>query len=538
MKRILRLLAIAVALLLLIVVALPFVINPNQFRPTLEAELTKALAREVKVGDLKLAILSGGVTADDLSVADDPAYSGSPFLHTRSLTLGVDLWPLIFSKRLHVTRIVIDQPEIDLIQSAAGDWNFSSLGGKSNKPAAPPPPATAGAGAGMNLSVNLVKITKGRLTFAQRASNAKARVLEDVSMELRDFSASAAFPFMLAAKLAGGGDIQLNGTAGPVDATDAAATPVKVSVKLNGFDLGAAGLEGSAGLAGLISINGMAASNGKTVWLTGHLKAEHLKLARNGTPAKEPVEFDITLDHDLRKRAGVLRRGDIHIGTAPASLTGTYAAQGDSATIDMTLSGPQMPVPQLAAMLPAFGVVLPAGSSFEGGTASAKLTFTGPAEALATSGTLALNNTRLTGFDLGSKMSTVEKLAGIKTGPNTDIQTFSATVHMAPLGSTIQDIKLVAPALGEVEGAGTISPSQALDFKMRATLHTGNAAMALIGAKSDTGVPFLVEGTASNPVFRPDIKGLATQRVQAIEKQTVGKAAGSLLNGVLGKKKK
>jgi AsmA protein len=240
------------------------------------------------------------------------------------------------------------------------------------------------------------------------------------------------------------------------------------------------------------------------------------------------VEFDFTLEHDLRRNSGVLRSGEIHIGSAPASLTGTYAPRADSTAVNTNFSGPAMGVPQLAAMLPAFGVVLPAGCSFQGGTASAKLSFTGPVEALVVDGSLGLNNTRLTGFDLGAKMSTVEKLAGIKTGPDTEIQTFAATVHMAPDGSRVEDIKFVAPALGELSGGGTVSPSQALDFKMRATLHTGGAALAMIGAKSGTGVPFLIEGTASNPVFRPDMKTLVSGKVQSL----------SLLGGALGKKKK
>jgi AsmA protein len=106
MKRIARWISIVVVVLLLLAaVALPFLIDPNQFRPKLEAELSKALAREVKIGDLKLAVLSGGVTADDLSIADDPAYSRTPFLHTRSLTLGVAVWPLIVSHQLHANRI-------------------------------------------------------------------------------------------------------------------------------------------------------------------------------------------------------------------------------------------------------------------------------------------------------------------------------------------------------------------------------------------------------------------------------------------------
>ena len=47
----LRWLGIAVALLLVIVLAIPFLINVNQFRPRLEAALTQALGREVKLGD-------------------------------------------------------------------------------------------------------------------------------------------------------------------------------------------------------------------------------------------------------------------------------------------------------------------------------------------------------------------------------------------------------------------------------------------------------------------------------------------------------
>lgn len=534
MKRIARWIGIVVAVLLLAVVALPFLIDANRFRPMLESELTNALARDVKVGDLKLAILSGGVTADDLSIADDPAYTQTPFLHTKSLTLGVDLWPLIFSRQLHVTQLTLDQPQIDLQQSAAGDWNFSSLGGKSALHAQRSGPPSAG----LDLSVKLVKIANGRLTFAQHNSGAKARVLENVNVEVRDFSAASVFPFTLSAKLAGGGDIRLNGMVGPINATDAAQTPAKVRLKLSGFDLAAAGVENSTGLAGILSIDGSAASNGRTLFVSGRLKAERLKLAKHGTPAREAVEFDAGLEHDMRRNSGVLRRGDIHIGNAPASLTGTYVAQGESTAVNMNLSGPEMPVPQLAAMLPAFGVMLPAGSSLQGGTASARLSFAGRVEALVINGSLAFNNTRLTGFDLGTKMSTIEKLAGIKTGPDTEIQTFAATVHMAPDGSSVQDIKFVAPALGELSGGGTVSPSQALDFKMRATLHTGGTALAMLGAKSDAGVPFLIEGTASNPVFRPDMKAFASERVQSLEKNELGRAAGSLLGGILGKKKK
>jgi AsmA protein len=520
MKRFVRVAGIVVVVLLLVVFSLPFLIDANQFRPMLESELTKALARDTKVGNLKLAILSGGVTADDLSIADDPAYSRNPFLRTKSLTLGVDLWPLIFSRKLHVTRLTIDQPQIALLQSPAGDWNISSLGGK----AAATSRSASPSGAGPDLSVKLVRINGGRLSVGQ-LRGARPPVLDNVSLEVRDFSA-AAFPFQLSADVGGGGEIRLDGTAGPIDSADAARTPLKLRLKISRLDLAGAGVVEDSGLAGLLSLDGSGVSDGRSLHLNGRVQVEQLKLAKNGSPAREPLNFDFTLDHDLRRRAGVLRRGDIHIGAATATLTGTYAQRGESTVLDMSLFGPQMPVPPLAAMLPAMGIVLPAGSSLEGGTADARLTFQGPAAALVTSGSVALNNTRLAGFDLGSKISTVAKLAGNRTGPNTAIQTFAANLRAAPEGDAVQDIKLVVPAIGELTGSGTVSPSHGLDFAMRATLHASGGVIAALGETGSAAIPFLIQGTSSNPVFRPDVRGLAQEQVR--------KAAGGILGSLLG----
>ena len=138
MKRILKILAIIVGVLIVIVIALPFFIDANTFRPKLESELTDALGRQVKVGNLSLSLLSGGVSADNISIADDPQFSKSPFVQAKSLKVGVEMMPLIFSKTLNVTELTLNQPEISLVKSENGEkWNFSSLGSKnpSAKPA-------------------------------------------------------------------------------------------------------------------------------------------------------------------------------------------------------------------------------------------------------------------------------------------------------------------------------------------------------------------------------------------------------------------
>jgi AsmA protein len=193
----------------------------------------------------------------------------------------------------------------------------------------------------------------------------------------------------------------------------------------------------------------------------------------------------------------------------------------------MKLSGPDMPVQELEALLPALGVVLPAGASLQGGNASAHLSMEGPADRLVTSGLLAVNNTRLVGFDLPKKMASIEKLAGIKGGPDTDIQTLSANVRSTPDGTSTQDIKLVVPAIGDLSGGGTISPANTLDFKMSAIVHTSG----LLGVIGNKPIPFTVEGTCTDPVFKPDMKTVVKEEIQSI-KGDIGKAAGELFKGM------
>ncbi len=128
MKRWLRIGGIVVGILLLIVIVLPFLINVNSFRPRVESEASAALGRQVSVGDLSLSILSGSVGAENISIADDPAFSKSPFVTAKSLKVGVELMPLIFSKQLNVTDISLEEPQITLLENRRRQVEFLQFG--------------------------------------------------------------------------------------------------------------------------------------------------------------------------------------------------------------------------------------------------------------------------------------------------------------------------------------------------------------------------------------------------------------------------
>src|SRR5437588_5915799 len=132
-RKILIGIGLIIGVLIVIVVAVPFFIDANQFKPKAESEASAALGRQVTIGSLDLSLLHGGVVANNVTVADDPAFSRNPFLNAKALKIGVEMWPLITSRQVHVTSLTVQEPQIALVKAANGKWNFDSLGSKAPK---------------------------------------------------------------------------------------------------------------------------------------------------------------------------------------------------------------------------------------------------------------------------------------------------------------------------------------------------------------------------------------------------------------------
>ena len=554
MKRALKILGIVIAIILVILIALPFVVNVNSFRPRLESELTTSLGREVKVGNLSLSILSGSVAAEDLSIADDPAFSKDPFIRAKALKVGVELMPLILSKTLHVTDITLDRPQISLLRAASGKWNFSSLGGSSTaKPAAnaAKPATESGSASSSNLSVNQLNVKDGSVSVNRANSSIKPHVYDKVNITVTNFSFSSQFPFTLAANLPGGGDVKLDGKAGPINPTDASLTPLEAQINVKRLDLAASGfVDPTSGIAGLADFDGKLGSDGSQLRSSGTVKADKLKLSPKGQPAGRSVDVKYAVQHDLAKESGELTQGDVSIGKALAQLTGTYRMEGPTTLVSMKLNAQGMPVDDLEPMLPALGVVLPSGSQLKGGNLSTTLAISGPTDKLVITGPVKLANTKLAGFDLGSKLSAVSKLTGgANTGSDTSIQNLSTDARVAPEGIKTDNVNLTVPALGTIVGNGTISPAGALNFKMNANLASGGAVSGLSqlagigggGGGKSGGIPFFIQGTTSDPKFVPDVQGMLNSQFKGglpnTKNPNVNNAVDAL-TGIFGKKKK
>lgn len=518
---------VVVVLAVAVVAALPLFVNAEQLKPRVEAALSDSLGREVHIGRLSLSPFKGALTAEELTLAEDSAFGREPFVKAKMVAIGVEMMPLIMKQQVNVRSLVVDSPEVRLVRAADGRWNFSSIGSKSKRPAGPQ----------ADVSVAKLTVREGRILI-RRAAARQTSTYEHVRIEAKDLSSTSRFPFEIAASTPGSGSLKLAGEAGPIGRTDAAQTPFDADVKLDNLDVARTGfLQPDSGLAGVFSFHGNVKSDGRTVEAAGKGTGDKLRLVRTGTPVQKPIAFDVAAKLDLMRQVGTLRKGLVKIGATAANLSGAFDTSAAATAVRMELTAHDVPVQDIQAMLPAIGVILPTGASLNGGTANADLSLLGPLDRLVTTGIVDLKNARLTNFDLGSKLSTIGKLTGLKTNSNTDIQLLSTNLRVAPEGIQADNLNLVVPALGTLKGKGTIAANNALDFKMTAELNPGQGVLGVLTTAAGLGqrkatVPFSIRGTTSNPVFVPDVMGTSMQNTTT----TPAKSLGDVIGGFFGKR--
>jgi len=547
MNKTLKIVLIVAAVLIVLVLVVPFLIPVNQFRPTIEEKASAALGRKVQVGDLSLSLIGGSLSAQNLSIGDDPKFSSAPFLTAKSLKVGVEILPLILSKTLHVTGVTIDTPQVTLLRGAGGQWNYSSLGGAAAKSPAGQAAAQSAGSTSAPADLTIQKLTLKDGSIIVGAANSQKRSTYDhVTITASNVAMTSQFPVVVTTDLPSGGKFKLDGVVGPIDEADAALTPLNAKLDISSLNLAATGfLDPALGLGGLVDLDATMESKSGEAEVKGNIKFSKALLIAGGSPAGVPVTVDFDTKYDLRKNAGVLNPSTLKIGSAAARLNGTYESTGEATVVNIKLDGKDMPAKDLESFLPALGIHLPKGASLAAGTLSTDLNITGPTNRLVTNGTVGLFHAKIANFDLGSKMSTISMLTGVKTGQDLDIEKLTTNLRMAPDGLQAENFLAVVPALGTLNGAGTVDSKNDLDFKMAATLANsanfsssggapasgiGGVLGAIGGGKGNckgATIPFLIHGTTADPKFVPDVGGIAASLVKSQLGCAGGTAAGA-----------
>jgi AsmA protein len=337
MGRPVRLVLIAVgailALIVLAAVCVPLFLNTDSFKAKIESTLTKSLGRKVTIGKVDLSVLSGSLKAENTVVADDPRFSTQPFIQADTLKIGVELFPLIFNKQVIIRGFSMDAPKIQLLRAANGTWNYSTIGNNSQQTAQSDETKQAFP----NLSVGEVNIENGRITVAagpgtSGAASATSRVYENLNLKVNDFAFTKSFPFEASAGLPAGGTVELKGSAGPINQTDASATPFSGHLEIKHLDPLAAGfVEASDGVTGTIDNLVLDAAWSGTQMHVSKLLVDTPKLTlvqSNGPKQpkpKDPNAEGASMLDSLSVDDAQIKNGTITLATAGKQGTAVYS---------------------------------------------------------------------------------------------------------------------------------------------------------------------------------------------------------------------
>jgi AsmA protein len=173
----------------------------------------------------------------------------------------------------------------------------------------------------------------------------------------------------------------------------------------------------------------------------------------------------------------------------------------------------------------AAAVRLPNGSKLKGGTLTMNFAITGPAKSLVIAGPLAMDSTRIVGFDVGSKIHGIATLSGVKTGDTTEIEKLRVNVRVTNSGIVADKIYAVIPSMGELTGSGTISAANQLDFNLVAKVANasglGKVGVGLFsaingGSGKNSGVPMRITGTPDEPYITADVGGAISKTTRSV----------------------
>ncbi len=121
--------AIAAIVITLIAAAiiLPPLVNIGRYKHQITALMARSLGRPVHLSSVGLRLLPmPGFVLQDLSVSEDPRFGSEPVLSAGTVVARVNLLAL-WSGKLEISRISVDEASLNLVRAADGRWNIDSL---------------------------------------------------------------------------------------------------------------------------------------------------------------------------------------------------------------------------------------------------------------------------------------------------------------------------------------------------------------------------------------------------------------------------
>jgi uncharacterized protein involved in outer membrane biogenesis len=403
-----------IVIVVLVMLVLPHIIDVNQYRGEIQAQLQSRLNRPVKLGAMSLAVFPLRVQVQDVTIGEDPRYrSNLPFADIGELDVNVKLFPLL-SKTIAIDSLTLKRPKIELIKDQAGVWNFASLG---QAPAAPAPnaaplsaqakppanaPAPAASG-GSSFALDKLAISDGQVAVTDFQKHQPRAVYDHIDLTLKDYAPNQPFSVDLAAHVPGKGaeTFELNGKGGPINQAQMLSTPFDGTLKLNEVSLaGAQKFLNTAALEGtdaMLSGSTDLTNAGGKMSAKGSLKINDAVI--HNVQVGYPITADFNVTDDLNNDVIQIGKGEVKLGLTPLVLTGTLNTHGATTLADVNVSASNASIEDAARLAAAFGVAFSPNAKITG-KLTANVHAQGPTDRLALNGTVNGHDLEVTGKDI------------------------------------------------------------------------------------------------------------------------------------------
>lgn len=538
--RVLRIIGIVIGclivLMIAVLIALRLVINPNDYKGRIEAAVKSSTGRDLALsGDIRLSVFPRiAVELGPASLGNPPGFpSNEPFASVQRASLRLALLPLL-RKQLQVGHIEIDGLALHLRETPQGRTNWAMSGGK---PAPQPAPSSS--------SIQLRGVAG--LTVKGSQVTYQDMVAEHVNITVGRVAEGVPVPVKWSL------DLTTSPGARPIPISGSATAEYQAnSARLSNLDakLDTSTLRGNAAVTNLASGAMNFDLSVDQIDLDRYLKRSPSQPAPAAQTASKPAAQPTELPTSALKTLNL--KGKLAIGSATV-----YGIKVTQVQVGMNANGGVLRIAPARAMLyggnytgtvtlDAHGEVPVlhldenlagvevepllkdfANSNRFSGRGNVTMNVTGhgkTTDALLKTldGHAAANlaNGAIRGLNLWSDIDRAVALAerraptGGSTGNETKFDAFKASADIMNGIASTKDLDISSGAL-RVTGQGTTNlATDAVNYRLNATILKGTASAGAAGAATLANIPLIVSGTLTRPSVRPDVQSVAKSLAQ------------------------
>jgi AsmA protein len=198
--------AVLVLLIVIIMISIPFFIDPNDYKDKITRTVQEQTGRELSIpGDIKLSVspaLKAVFRLGSISLSSGRDFQDTEFFSSELVDINLALWPLISSKTLQVDNITLKGVNVNLVRKSSGAANWQDFTGdrakESAKQEAPPAgkeqPAAKPAKALPKIDIGGIKITDTNVTYTDQKEGRTVK-LSNFNLNVGHLVEGNPFPF-------------------------------------------------------------------------------------------------------------------------------------------------------------------------------------------------------------------------------------------------------------------------------------------------------------------------------------------------------